>query len=271
MHHYVYITTNLINGHQYVGDRTCECLPEKDIKYLGSGKPYFNDAKKKYGKKNFKKEVLEIFENRLDAGNSQAKYIVQYNTLSPNGYNISPTGGCNYKGWHHSEETKNKLKYSITEAWKKPGVKEKLSLSLIEANKNPETKLRRSIAQKKAQNRPEIKENASKIQKELNKKDEVKLNKSISQLNAQNKPEVKEKKRISHLKHNENPFIKIERGKKIKESFTSEVKEKIKYNNILKYGISNTLQIHKISCEYCGKIMNYGNYARWHGEKCKLK
>lgn len=47
--HYTYITTNLINGKQYIGDRSCNCLPNKDS-YIGSGINLLN-AKKKYGKK----------------------------------------------------------------------------------------------------------------------------------------------------------------------------------------------------------------------------
>jgi len=45
MHHYSYIITNIINGKQYIGDRSCECLPENDS-YLGSGK-YLKNAQKK--------------------------------------------------------------------------------------------------------------------------------------------------------------------------------------------------------------------------------
>lgn len=46
MFHYTYITTNKINGLQYVGDRSCDCNPEKDP-YLGSGRPLFKRALKK--------------------------------------------------------------------------------------------------------------------------------------------------------------------------------------------------------------------------------
>lgn len=92
--HYVYLTTNLINNKQYVGDRTCYCEPEKD-KYLGSGL-YYKNAEKYYGKENFKKVILEKFLTRLEAYNAQAKYIIEHNTLRPNGYNISPSGGFGF-------------------------------------------------------------------------------------------------------------------------------------------------------------------------------
>jgi len=94
MIHYVYITTNLVNGNQYVGDHSTNDL---DDGYLGSGRPYFKNAIKKYGKENFKKEILEFSHSKKEAFDAQEKYIKKYNTLVPNGYNISPKGGHNCK------------------------------------------------------------------------------------------------------------------------------------------------------------------------------
>ena len=103
--HYVYLTTNLITGEQYVGDHTIN-IKEKKY-YQGSGK-YLARAIKKYGEPNFFKEILEWFETRQEAFNSQEKYIKQFNTLVPNGYNISPKGGLGVSGCH-SEETKIRM------------------------------------------------------------------------------------------------------------------------------------------------------------------
>lgn len=101
---YVYITTNLINRKQYVGDRSCACDPKKDS-YLGSGK-YFKHAENNYGKENFKKEILEQFNTKKDAFDAQEKYIKKYNTLTPNGYNISPKGGHQCKNGASTESRK---------------------------------------------------------------------------------------------------------------------------------------------------------------------
>jgi hypothetical protein len=106
--HYVYITTNLINGNQYIGDHSTNNLNDG---YLGSGRPYFQHAIKKYGKSNFKREILEHFNNREEAFLAQEKYINQFNTLYPNGYNISPKGGNKFKG-SVSEESKRKMSNS---------------------------------------------------------------------------------------------------------------------------------------------------------------
>jgi len=87
--HYVYLTTNLINGKQYIGDRTTLILPDK---YLGSGYN-LKKAIKRYGRNNFKKEILQFFSNRELAFKAQEQYIKKYNTLIPNGYNLSVNGG----------------------------------------------------------------------------------------------------------------------------------------------------------------------------------
>jgi group I intron endonuclease len=88
---FVYITTNLINGKQYVGDHSTDNL-EKD-KYLGSGIRFIKSINF-YGKENFKREILEHFSTKKEAFAAQEKYIIERNTLSPNGYNLSPIGGA---------------------------------------------------------------------------------------------------------------------------------------------------------------------------------
>jgi hypothetical protein len=101
---FVFITTNLINKKQYIGDHSTNNL-DKDY-YLGSG-IYFKRAVKECNEQNFKREILEFFSTKQEAFNAQEKYIKEYNTLVPNGYNISPTGGHGVKGcW--SEESKKK-------------------------------------------------------------------------------------------------------------------------------------------------------------------
>jgi len=107
-YNYVYLTTNIVNGKQYVGDRSCDCLPKKD-KYLGSGKLFLKKINE-YGKENFEKKILEFYNTKQEAFNAQEKYINEYNTLVPRGYNISPKGGSGVKNWfNHYEETKKKI------------------------------------------------------------------------------------------------------------------------------------------------------------------
>lgn len=102
---FVFITTNLINGKQYVGDHSTNDL-NRTKSYLGSGN-YLKRAVKKYKKENFKREILEFFPTKQEAFDAQERYIKEYNTLSPNGYNISPKGGHKSIG-SMSDETKKK-------------------------------------------------------------------------------------------------------------------------------------------------------------------
>ncbi len=108
-YNFTYLIINTINGHKYIGDHSTDDL---DDNYLGSG-IYLNRAKKKYGKANFKKEILEQFNTKEEAFNAQEKYIKKYNTLSPNGYNISPKGGHLSKN-SLSKDTKIKISDSLS-------------------------------------------------------------------------------------------------------------------------------------------------------------
>ena len=92
-YNFVYLTTNLIDGKQYVGDHSSDNLDHSKTKnYLGSGK-YIQRAVKLHSKENFKRDILEFFETKQEVFDAQAKFINEYNTLVPNGYNISPMGG----------------------------------------------------------------------------------------------------------------------------------------------------------------------------------
>jgi group I intron endonuclease len=169
MLHFVYITTNLINGKQYVGDHSTNNL-EKD-KYLGSGKTTLKFAIKKYGKINFKREILEFFPTRKEAFDAQEKYIIKYNTLTPNGYNISPKGGSQCSGGV-SEETKKRM--SIAKLNQSIETKEKISQTLQNHPVSYETreKIRKSHTGKKQSTQTKEKKHLSMLGKNTNPKSE---------------------------------------------------------------------------------------------------
>jgi group I intron endonuclease len=84
----IYKTTNLINGKIYIGQDS-----KNNPNYLGSGK-ILVVAIKKYGKKNFKKEILEKCETKEQLDLKEQYWIVKYNTLDKTiGYNITKGGG----------------------------------------------------------------------------------------------------------------------------------------------------------------------------------
>ena len=90
---YIYKTTNLINGKIYIG--LSSRLIEESIDYLGSGKK-ITRAISKYGKENFKKEILEQHETLADLRSAEIKFIKEFKSTNRHrGYNISPGGDTN--------------------------------------------------------------------------------------------------------------------------------------------------------------------------------
>lgn len=63
--YYVYLITNLLNGKIYVGARHTKRKSIKNDNYWGSG-ARIKLAIKKYGKENFKKEIIAVFDNECD-------------------------------------------------------------------------------------------------------------------------------------------------------------------------------------------------------------
>jgi len=131
MHHYVYIITNQLNGKQYVGDHSTNNLEDG---YLGSGVLLLR-AKKKYGKENFSREILEHFNTKQEAFDAQAKYINKFNTLKPNGYNLDPLGGHGTWGGYLSEESRKKISKSLSKSIKGRKLSEEHKKKLSEAKK----------------------------------------------------------------------------------------------------------------------------------------
>jgi len=85
---FVYKTTNLINQKYYIG---CHCTYKLDDGYLGSGMRIRRSIKK-YGKQNFKLEVLEFFESREEALAREKELITEEILKDPLNMNIHPGG-----------------------------------------------------------------------------------------------------------------------------------------------------------------------------------
>ena len=104
MYGYIYLTTNLIDGKIYIGQHKSSIF---STTYKGSG-TLIREAFKKYGKENFKVELLEECENQEEMDDKERYYEKIYGL--PNftiGYNISHGGQDKmFTGLHHSENTK---------------------------------------------------------------------------------------------------------------------------------------------------------------------
>lgn len=109
----VYKTTNLVNGKIYVGKDE-----NNNPNYIGSGYA-LKPAIKKYGKENFKKEILEECSNSHELCKREMFWINTLNALDPKiGYNIAEggTGGNTFAG--KTSEEMDKIKQRINVAGK---------------------------------------------------------------------------------------------------------------------------------------------------------
>lgn len=101
----IYLITNIINNHSYVGQSVN--IEKRWYRHsLASDECYFHNAIKKYGWQNFQCKILkEIENNNKEQLNYWEKYYIQlYNTLMPNGYNMTTGGDSN------SETIKRKIR-----------------------------------------------------------------------------------------------------------------------------------------------------------------
>jgi hypothetical protein len=156
----IYVITNIINNKKYIGQTRSHRLNKNKYRpfgYLGRFKDhinecnthkknsckYLNNALIKYGQNNFKCELIIICDiNELD--NYEKYYIKQYDTLYPNGYNLTNGGQTfcyiniesvpikvNKKSLKKTEETKTLISSRLKEYTNNDDVKCMLSENAI--------------------------------------------------------------------------------------------------------------------------------------------
>lgn len=163
---YIYLTTNLINAKKYIGKHVYDGQ-EIDPKYLGSGKT-LKQAIQKYGKENFKCEVLEWC-NSIEELNRKEQYWINLCNATNNKeyYNIAigGTGGPIIDSL--TSEQKNKIYEKRRETWTRNNTCEKMGVKRRQYYKeHPEAKIKISKGLKKFyREHPEIGEQISNRQK----------------------------------------------------------------------------------------------------------
>ena len=105
---YIYKTTNLLNNKIYIGKRVYR--KKDDNWYLGSG-VYLKRAIKKYGRENFKKEIIEWCENKTHLCKREIYWINYFNSTNHSiGYNLSLGGDGGNVGKEAYIKIGNKLR-----------------------------------------------------------------------------------------------------------------------------------------------------------------
>lgn len=136
----IYRITNLLNGKCYIGQDS-----KNNPKYFGSG-VYIKRAIKKYGKDNFRKDILQYCKDVEELNKQESFWIKKINTFVPNGYNVKDGGkgggGC-------AEETKIKISNANMGRKISEEAKQKISIFNKKRFDNEEERLRISVATKK--------------------------------------------------------------------------------------------------------------------------
>jgi hypothetical protein len=130
MKHYLYKTTNTLNGRYYVGRHSTETTDN----YLGSG-VILHKAIKKYGIENFTVEILhyyDTYETLIEA----EKNLVESVLLDPLSYNIGPggPGGSVKEQW--DDDRKNKHSEIMSKIHATVEFRRKVSKSISDLHKS---------------------------------------------------------------------------------------------------------------------------------------
>lgn len=114
MYGYIYKTTCLVTLKIYVGQKhSTKFLGEK---YLGSGK-LISLAIEKYGKENFKVELVQICENQEELDTQEIYWISYYDARNPEiGYNLAEGGKYWSCGYHQGMKGKTQSDYQKEQA-----------------------------------------------------------------------------------------------------------------------------------------------------------
>jgi group I intron endonuclease len=107
MKYTVYKITNKINGKVYIGKHQTKNPYDT---YMGSGRA-IKHAMKEYGKENFEKEVLFIFDKSVEMDDKERELVNETFISTDKNYNlgVGGEGGPHFLGKKHSEETKKRL------------------------------------------------------------------------------------------------------------------------------------------------------------------
>ena len=139
---YVYKITNTINNKAYIGISIHEPEKSRIQKHLsGKGNRIIANAVKKHGKDAFTYEILEANVFDVSLPKLEIFYIAHYNTVAPNGYNLTYGGD----GASHLEQTRCKI--SESKRGKPRSAETRLKLSKANKGKKHSEDTRRKISE----------------------------------------------------------------------------------------------------------------------------
>jgi|688.fasta_scaffold609967_1 group I intron endonuclease len=120
---YIYRILNKISKKMYIGITTYKDVRKRWNQHIqtasiNKGCPALREAFHKYGIENFEFSVILICFDE-DRFKYEIEYIKKYNSVAPNGYNLTDggQGGGGFKGKKHTEEVKNRIKTTLKQKY----------------------------------------------------------------------------------------------------------------------------------------------------------
>lgn len=139
----VYRATNKINGKHYIGyttgslhDRMKSHVRKANDKNQKAYNYFFQRALRKYSINSFIWEVLCICKSKEDCCNKEKEYIKQYNSIAPNGYNLTQGGD----GGIQSNITRLKMSITLKKLHKDHPEKFDRMLTMTSENRSSQAK-----------------------------------------------------------------------------------------------------------------------------------
>lgn len=242
MLHFCYKTVNAVNGKFYIGKHSTENLEDG---YLGSG-DLLKQAIQKYGKENFKREIIRTFETEEDAYLFEKSLIEDWMIESENCYNLKEGGkgvgsGSNHPwfGKKHSPQTLE----TLSNLKRNPETIEKIASSNRGKKRSEEFRMSRRLAQTGKRHSEETK-------------------RKMSSSHAGDKHPMYGK---SHSEETKKAWSALKMGSNNNRFGTVHTPETIE--RMKKSALLIPLKV----CEHCGQSVKGVTYNRWHGDNCKKK
>ena len=221
----IYKTTCLITGKIYIGQHKIQSEKTLDPWYIGSGPTLLKEIKK-YGKQNFKREILkDHIPSRKLLNVWEYIFTKRYDSTNPNiGYNVvcGSTNGMNCDKYYTSL----------------PEVREKIRQSKIGAN-NPRFGIKEDEETKRNKSLRMLGKNTGKLSLEHREKiSKSKKGKSLSETHKRHIKESLSKKKRKFSKDSLRRISETHKGKTVKE----ETREKLRKTNIGNRFINNGIK-----------------------------
>lgn len=115
MYYIIYQITNIINGKIYIGAHQTDNLNDS---YFGSSK-LLTYAIKKYGKENFKKDIIHIFDDKENMYRKEAEIVNEEFVKRNDTYNIKPGGMGGF--YHINQNQEQRQRTSVLASIKNKG------------------------------------------------------------------------------------------------------------------------------------------------------